>query len=83
MKEKQLTQLPDNEQGHVQATSFHADTPFLAMFAEYRESRTLAGCYDESSDVWVLDGQPLVNTYNVALETLTFTRSGGETQDRD
>ena len=78
-----MTQLNDHEKGHVQQVSSHGDTPFLAMFAECRDNWTLIGSYDEGSDVWVVDGQPLVSSYNVALETVTFTRSGGESQDRD
>ena len=83
MKEEAMTQLNDHEKGHVQPVSFHGDTPFLAMFAERRDNWTLIGSYDEGSDVWVADGQPLVTSHNVALETVTFTRSGGESQDRD
>ena len=78
-----MTQTNDHEKGQLQSASFHVDTPFLAMFAERRDERALIGCYDESSDVWVVDGQPLVTSYNMALETITFTRSGGESQDRD
>ena len=78
-----MTQTNDYEKGRVQSASFHVDTPFLAMFAERRDELTLIGCYDESSDVWVVDGHPLVNSCNMALETVTFTRSGGESQDRD
>ena len=77
-----MTQTNDHEEGQLQSASF-VDTPFLAMFAERRDERALIGCYDESSDVWVVDGQPLVTSYNMALETMTFTRSGGESQDRD
>ena len=78
-----MTQLNDHEKGHVQPSPFHVDTPILAMFAEHRDSQILAGCYDESSDVWVVDGQPLVASYKLALETVTFTKSGGESHDRD
>ena len=78
-----MTQTNDHEKGLLQSASFRVDTPFLAMFAERRDECALIGCYDESSDVWVVDSQPLVTSYSMALETVTFTRSGGESQDRD
>ena len=78
-----MTQMNDHEKGHVQQGSFHGDIPFLAMFAERRDNWTLIGCYDEDSDVWVVDGQPLVTSNSVALETVTFTKAGGESNDRD
>ena len=90
-----MTQTNDHEKGLLQSASFHVDTAMFAerrderalpgkrVFAERRDERALIGCYDESSDVWVVDSQPLVTSYNMALETVTFTRSGGESQDRD
>ena len=78
-----MTQTNEHEKGLLQSAAFQVDTPFLAMFAERRDERALIGCYDESSDVWVVDGQPLVTSCNMALETVTFTELGGETQDRD
>ena len=68
---------------HAKQTSIHGDAPFLATFAEGRDCWTLVGSYDESIDVWVVDGRPLVTGCNVALDTVTFTRSGGESNDRD
>ena len=78
-----MTQINVHEKGYFQQGSIHGDIPFLAMFAERRDNWTLVGCYDEDSDVWVVDGQPLAASHSMALETVTFTRSGGESNDRD
>ena len=83
MNEEALTQMNDEEKGHVRQVSIQGDIPFLAMFAERRDNWTLNGCYDDGSDIWVVDGQPLVTSSSVALETITFTRSSGESNDRD
>ena len=78
-----MTQANDHEKGNVQQVAFNGEGPFLAKFAESRDNWTLFGSYDEGSDVWVVDGQPLVSGLSLSLETITFTRSGGESNDRD
>lgn len=78
-----MPKVNDGERVHFKPTSFHRDTPFLTMFAEGGDQWTLEGGYDESADVWVVEGQPLVSSNNFALETTTFTRTGGESQDTD
>ena len=78
-----MAQLNNHGKGHLQPVSFKRDTPFLALFAERRDDYSLEGSYDEGSDVWLVDGRPLVANSRLALETMTFTKSGGESQDRD
>ena len=73
----------ESEPVHIQPTSDYEDVPFLAMFAERRYQWTPVGAYDESLDVWAVNGQPLATSNALALETMTFTRTGGESQDRD
>lgn len=74
-----------NEQKKLlhESGSIHEDVPFLARFAERIEPWTATGAYDSTSDVWVVDGQPLAIGNDLALGTVTFTRAGGESQDRD
>ena len=78
-----MAEMNEHDKAHVQALPLQGDVPFLAMFAEPCDDWALVGCYDEISDLWVVDGQPLVTSNSVALETMTFTRAGGESQDRD
>ena len=73
----------ERKKAHAKELSLHGDTPFLAMFAEDRDCWTPVGNYDESADVWVVRGQPLATACSVTLDTMTFTRSGGESNDRD
>ena len=78
-----MPQHAERKHGYTPPRSIDGAMPFLAMFSERADPWTLVGDYDESADVWTVDGQPLATVDNVALETITFTKSGGESQDRD
>jgi len=60
-----------------------ADRPFLAYYAESRGGLVVNGEYDEEADVWVTNGQPLVCSNELVMDTLTFTKASGESSDRD
>ncbi len=78
-----MTHVNDHERRHIQQDWVLGDIPFLAMFAEPHDNWALNGYFDERADLWIVDGQPLVTSSGMALETITFTRSGGESNDRD
>ena len=78
-----MTQAYEHKRTHLKPLLSDGDTPFLARFAEVGDHRELAGGYDESSDVWLVDGHPLASSGSASVDTMTFTNSGGESQDRD
>lgn len=78
-----MTQAYGQRRSYLEPLSSDDDTPFLARFAQRCDDRAPAGGYDESADVWVVNGQPLATRDSVALETMTCTRVGGESQDSD
>ncbi len=78
-----MAEVNKDEGSHIHPEAFDETMPFLAMFAERGYQWTLAGGYNESLGVWVVGDQPLVTSSDLALETTTFTRTGGEGQDRD
>lgn len=83
MSEETMTQAYGRKRTHLNPELPDGDTPFLARFAEVGDHRALDGGYDESAEVWVVRGQPLATGVPVAMETMTFTKVGGESQDSD
>ena len=78
-----MTQAYGQKRSHLEPLSSNGDTPFLAWFAERRDEGNILGNYDESADVWVVNSQPLATVDGVAMQTMTTTKVGGESQDSD
>lgn len=78
-----MTRANGQKHSHFVALSSDDETPFLARFAERVVDRVSAGGYDDSAEVWLVRGEPLAAFNSVALETMTDTRTGGESQDND
>ena len=83
MSNESITRACKPTRTHVNSLCSDGDIPFLARFAEFGDHRSLTGGYDEGSDVWIVDGDPVARKVTAFVDTMTFTNSGGESQDRD
>ena len=78
-----MTESYGQKPSPLEPLSPNGDSPFLARFAEHRDEGGILGDYDESADVWVVNGRPLATVEGVVMQTMTTTKVGGESQDSD